>query len=153
MNPTEQGLSNVAQIEELADQLSDCADEIHVRLMRDIKARQGTPASDAEQALARSLLDDELMLRQRADGMYADAAALVVASLAASQQQVVALTAAAAEKIRKIATIGDALGLVAGLLMLAGAAGAGQPAAIVLALQKIAHQVKALDALQPTKPA
>jgi hypothetical protein len=40
--------------------------------------------------------------------------------------------------------LGDAAGLVAGLLMLAGAAATGKPAPILLALEKITHQVQEL---------
>ncbi|MDQ2989644.1 MAG: hypothetical protein M3R60_11150, partial [Pseudomonadota bacterium] len=108
------GLASVPQIEALADQLSACADEIHARVMKDIKAHSGGPFSDAEQATARALLDDELLLRQRANSLYADAATYVVKTLGKPQAHVMQLTADAAEKIRKIAMIGDVVGLVGG---------------------------------------
>ncbi|MEO7494530.1 MAG: hypothetical protein ABIT83_16125 [Massilia sp.] len=150
---TEQaGLASVEQIEALADQLSLCADELHTTIMRSIKAHKGGTISDAEQAVARALLEDEVMLRQRANGLYADAATYVVKALGKPQQHVLDLTAAAAEKIRKIAVIGDAVGLVAGLLALAGAAATGQAAAIIAALDKIRRQVIVLKADLP-KPA
>ena len=146
-------LATVDQIEQLADQLSDCADELHVRIIKDIKAHAATPMNDAEQAATRALLDDEAVLRQRANALYADAARAVVSTLAASQADVIALTKKAAERIHNITLLGDATGLVAGLLMLAGAAGTGQPAPIVLALEKITHQVQALQAERAAKPA
>lgn len=151
-NDTEHnGLASVEQIEALADQLSACADQIHVRVMKDIKAHDG-PFSDADQATARALLDDELLLRQRANSLYADAATYVVKTLGKPQQHVIELTAAAAEKIRKIALIGDVVGLVGGLLSLAGAAATGQAAPILAALDKIRTQIRAVQADLPKKP-
>ncbi|HEU4375617.1 MAG TPA: hypothetical protein VFS02_19130 [Telluria sp.] len=147
------GLASVPQIEALADQLSACADEIHARVMKDIKAHNGGPFSDAEQATARALLDDELLLRQRANSLYADAATYVVKTLGRPQAHVMQLTADAAEKIRKIAMLGDVVGLVGGLLMLAGAAATGQAAPILAALQKIRDQLKAVKTDLPKPPA
>lgn len=152
MTSEQNGLSNVAQVEALADQLSACADELHARVMKDIKAHKQGPFSDAEQAAARALLDDELALRQRANGLYADAATYVVKALGKPQQQVLELTAAAAEKIRKIALVGDVASLVGGLLSLAGAAATGQAAPIVLALEKIRRQIQAVESHAPAKP-
>ena len=146
------GLASVPQIEALADQLSACADEIHARVMREIKAHNGAPFSDAEQATARALLDDEVLLRQRANSLYADAATYVVKTLGKPQQHVMQLSADAAEKIRKIAMIGDVVGLVGGLLSLAGAAATGQAAPILAALQKIRDQLKAEKADLPKPP-
>ena len=147
------GLASVPQIVELADQLSACADQLHERIMRDIRAYDGGIVPAHVQATARALLEDELVLRQRANGLYADAATYVVKSLGKSQQGVVALTTAAAEKIRKIALIGDVTGLVAGLLQLAGAAATGQAASVITALDKIYTNIKAIEAHQPAKPA
>ncbi|GGE69318.1 hypothetical protein [Massilia psychrophila] len=146
------GLATVPQIEALADQLSVCADQIHARVMKDIKAYNGKPVGDAEQATARALLDDELLLRQRANSLYADAATYVVKTLGKPQQHVMELTTAAAEKIRKIKMIGDVVGLVGGLLSLAGAAATGQPVPILAALDKIRLQVKTVEATMPKKP-
>jgi uncharacterized protein YgfB (UPF0149 family) len=136
------GVANVAQIEALADQLSACADQIHKRVMKDIKAHNGSPIGDAEQAIARALLEDELLLRQRADGLYADAATYTVKALGQSQQQIMALTADAAEKIGKIAKIASAANLVGALVMLAGAVVSGQPAPIVVAIERLSKAIK-----------
>jgi citrate synthase len=154
--PTAQpgGLASVDQIVELADHLSACADQLHERIMRDIKSYNGKPIPAAQQDAARALLDDEVVLRQRANGLYADAAASIVGTLGKSQQHIIALTADAAEKIRKIAVIGDVTGLVAGLLALAGAASTGQPVAVVAALEKIRTHAKAIETTNtPPKPA
>jgi hypothetical protein len=149
------GLASVPQIVELADQLSACADQLHERIMRDIRAYDGGVVPAPVQATARALLEDELLLRQRANGLYADAATYLVKSLGKSQQNVVALTSAAAEKIRKIALIGDITGLVAGLLGLAGAAATGQAGPIIAALDKINTHVKDIKTHQApaSKPA
>lgn len=92
------------------------------------------------------------MLRQRANGLYADAATYVVKTLGKPQQHVMELTAAAAEKIRKIAMLGDVVSLVGGLLSLAGAAATGQAAPILAALAKIGTQLKAVQADMPKTP-
>ena len=147
------GLGSAAEIEALADQLTACADDLHKRIRKDIDAYKGKPVPEKQQALARALFDEEQELRVRANGLYADAATLVVQSLGKSQQHVVELTVAAAEKIRKITLLGDVTGLVGGLLALAGAAATGKPAAIVLALEKIRRQLKAIDAHKAKKPA
>src|SRR4051812_70437 len=110
------GLSTVQQVEALADQLSVNADQIHLRVIDQMSRYKGRQITDAEHDDLLRLLDDEALLRQKADGMYADAAAFVVKNLGKSQQHLIALTAEAAEKIRKIALIGDVTGLVAGLL-------------------------------------
>jgi hypothetical protein len=153
MTTEQNGLSTAAQIEALADQLSAIADEIHARVMKDIKDHKGGPIGEAEQAIARGLLEDEVLLRQRAGGLYADAATYVVQSLGKSQQQIVKLTVDAAEKIRKISRIADVTGLVGGVLMLAGAAATGQPAAIVVAIERVSKQVKKVAASTPHKAA
>ena len=149
------GLATVEQIVELADQLSACADRIHERVMRDIKAYKGGPVPEAKQNAARALLDDEVVLRQHANGLYADAATSIVKTLGKSQAHVIALTADAAEKIRKIALIGDVMGLVGGLLALAAAAASGQAVPVIAALEKIRVQLVAIDTHKPAakKPA
>jgi len=145
------GLATVEQIEALADQLSACADQLHERVMAEVRAHGAADIDEQRKAAVRALLDDEIVLRQRANSLYADAATLVVKSLGQSQLQIVRLTADAAEKIRKIAVIGDVTGIVGGLLLLAGAAASGQPAAIVLAIEKLRRQTKLLEAHSPKK--
>ncbi|NNG23594.1 hypothetical protein HGB41_11375 [Massilia sp. ML15P13] len=141
------------QIVELADQLSACADQIHERVMREIRAYAGGPVPDKVQATARALLEDEVLLRQRANGLYADAATFIVRALGKPQAQLVKLTTDAAEKIRRIGVIGEVTSLVGGLLALAGAAATGQAVPVLVALEKIHKQVKAIEALAPKPPA
>jgi hypothetical protein len=139
--PDAGGLAAVPQIVELADQLSSCADQLHERIMREIRAYQGAAVPEDKQDAYRKLLDDELVLRQRANGLYADAATYVVRSLGKSQQHVMALTVAAAEQIRTIGKIADGVSLVARLLGVAAAAATGQVAPIVLSLEALKHQL------------
>ncbi|TFW36031.1 hypothetical protein [Massilia horti] len=148
------GLASVNQVVELADQLSACADEIHDRVMREIRAYQGGPVPEAKQNDARALLDDELVLRQRANGLYADAATYIVRSLGKSQQHVIALTMDAGQKIKHINDIGNAISLVARLLGIAAAAATGQAAPIMLSLEALKHQLDWMAATSaPPKPA
>lgn len=144
------GLSSVAEVEALADQLTVCANALHQRVLADIKAHQG-PCTDAEQALLRGLYDDEQLLRQRANSLYADAAKAVVANLGASQQHLLQLTADAAEKIRKIALVGDSIGLVGGLLSLAGNAISGNVGGVLKALDQVSTHAAGVAAHQAPK--
>ncbi|MGB9110576.1 MAG: hypothetical protein WCC39_17955 [Telluria sp.] len=137
-------LSTAKQVEELADKLSACADSIHERVMRDIRRSQEQhhgEVPEAEQSVARALLDAEIELRQRANRLYADAAACIAGPLGQSQQHLVALTADAAKKIQNITRIGDGITLVARLLGLAAAAATGQALPILAALDQLKTQL------------
>lgn len=132
--------------EALADQLSVCADEIHARMVATIKGYQGREVPASEQAALRTLWDHELVLRQRANGLYTEAAANAIAGLGEHKAQLSRLTAEAAKKIATIARVSDAVGLVAALAALAGAAALGDPAPIVAALAKLRTQVATMAA-------
>lgn len=155
-NPTmrvpdaEHGLASMRQVIELADHLSACADALHARIVTEIRQRETSGAPD-QQAM-RSLLEDEMLLRQRANGLYADAATYVVRDLGRSQDQLIALTADAAQKIRRIGVIGETAGLIGALLALAGAVVSLRPDAIVLALDKMRLHSTSLQALNPAPP-
>lgn len=140
------------QVIELADELSAFADQLHERIMADIRSHAGRTVPEATRDAMRTLFDDETLLRQRANSLYADAASFVIRDLGRPQAQLVALTKDAAQKIRRIGVIGEATGLVGGLLSLAGAAMAGQPAGIVLALEKIRLHTDTLKVLSPAPP-
>ncbi|HEY0061873.1 MAG TPA: hypothetical protein VGC21_07115 [Telluria sp.] len=148
MSPTTPGLGNAAQIEALADQMSLAADAIHKRVMHDIGAYNGGPVSEQDQGIARALLEDEILLRQRANGLYAQAATYVVQSLAVSQQTLMQLTADATEKIRKIDRIAAVAGVAGALLRLAGAVATGNPVPIVAAIERLSKQVKVAKATE-----
>ena len=134
MTTIEHGLSTPAEVEALADQISACADQLHARLEAAAAAAAGASLPAAAAA------------RQRANGLYADAAAAIVAGLDEPQREVIRLTAAAAEKIRSIARLGDTLGLVAGLLALAGGVASAQPGPVLAALETIRLQLAAVKA-------
>jgi hypothetical protein len=146
-------LTSTDKIVELADHLSACADQLHERVMKEIRGYEGKPVPEAVQASARALFEDEVLLRQRANSLYADAATFIVKGLGKPQAHLVKLTADAAEKIRKIGVIGEVTGLVGGLLALAGAAATGQPLPLLAAIEKIEKHGKALNALKPKPPA
>jgi hypothetical protein len=126
-------LSSPQEIEALAVQLTAAADAIHDRALHD---KSGDPAA------VRALFDEELILRQYANAMLADAAAHVVAGLAASQGALLALTGDAAARMRQIGRIADGLTLAARITALAGAAATGNPAAIVKAGESLYHHVR-----------
>ncbi|WP_426196911.1 hypothetical protein [Massilia sp. DWR3-1-1] len=150
-DPPRAGLASIADVEALADQLSASADALHKRLMKEITSHQG-PFSDDEQAVVRALNDDEQLLRQRANSLYADAAAAVVPALGVPQQLIIELTAAAVEKIRKIGKLGEVIGLIGGLLSLAGSAGTGNLAGVVAALGQVRLHAAGVAAHQPPAP-
>lgn len=148
-----QGLASAANVEALADQLAAIADALHARVMHDIGSDDDGHFSAAEMAIARALLDDEQVLRQRASSLYADAASCVVHTLGPSQQQLMALTVEAAGHIRTSGHVADVGALVGAVLALAGAAATGQAGAIVVALAKVGKQVKKIAATAPNKAA
>jgi hypothetical protein len=139
-----EALATAKQVEELADKLSACADSIHERVMRDIRRSQDQhhgEVPEAEQSVARALLDAEVELRQRADRLYLDAATCIVSSLGRSQQHLVGLAADAAKKIQTITRIGDGITLVARLLGFAAAAATGQVLPILAAADLLRAQL------------
>lgn len=146
------GLSSMRHVVELADGLSTIADRLHERILAEIRSHDGRGVPPHVQDAMRRLLDDEMVLRQRANTLYADAAAFVIQGLEQPQSRLVTLTAEAAEKIRRIGVIGQVTGLVGGLLSLAGAVASGQPTPVALALEKIHLHSTALDALTPAPP-
>ena len=92
-----EALSNAHKVEELADKLSECADSIHQRVMRDIRRHQGQDVPEPEQMAARALLNAEMELRKRitriGDGITLVARLLGLAA-AASTGQVMPILAA-----------------------------------------------------------
>jgi hypothetical protein len=146
------GLSTPGQIVQFADQLMACADALHARIMHDIQAYQGGPVPLKAQETARKLLDDEQVLRQRADGMIADAAALVVHALAKSQLNVLKITADAGEKLKKLTKLYDAMGIVGRLLEITGAVATGNPVFIMRSLEDMHHMLDLIAAQSPPPP-
>ncbi|MGZ3181319.1 MAG: hypothetical protein ACXU8N_02670 [Telluria sp.] len=141
-----QALSTPDQVEATADELTAGADAIHQRLVKELAQRRGVPPTDEEQAAYRALFEEEVALRERANGMYADAAAMVVATFAVPQEHVSELTRQAAEKIRTITRIGDAVGVAAALGGFAGAILTGAPVGIANAFDVLRRTVLAARA-------
>jgi hypothetical protein len=148
-------MSNNTQvdIEALADSLSASADVLHARLMRAIRQRPATataPGQPAEpaltQAAAQALFDNEVMLRQRANGLYLEAATLAAAGLGGLQQQLLDVAAQAQEKIRKIDRIKDLVALTGELLSLAAAVASGAPERLIAPYEKLKQRVETLQA-------
>jgi hypothetical protein len=140
-------------IEALADSLSASADALHARLMRAIRQRPpathatdlGQPAEPVfTQAAAQALFENEVILRQRANGLYLEAATLAAAGLGGLQQQLLDVAAQAQEKIRKIDRIKDLIALTGELLSLAAAVASGAPERLVAPYEKLKVRVEGL---------
>jgi tetraacyldisaccharide-1-P 4'-kinase len=141
--------STAADFEILADSLSACADELHLRIMKAIRRNppggparepQHDPTTQAatipingnlEQGIshgaAQALFENEVALRQRANSLYVDAAVLAVAGLGAPQRVLLDLVAAARRRIRHASLLKDVIGITADMLGLAAAIAAGKP--------------------------
>jgi hypothetical protein len=146
-------------IEALADSLSACADELHTRLMRAIRAGAGVPGAPPpvpgsvdqglSQGAAQALFENEVALRQRANGLYLDAALLAASGLDGQQHLLLDLTAEAQERIRKINRLKDLIDITGDLLALGAAVAAGQPEHLAAGLEKIRRHLAALKAGAP----
>jgi len=66
-------------------------------------------------------------LRQRANGLYLDAAMLAAGGLGGMQHQLLDLSAQARETIRKVDRLKDLIGITSELLALGAAIAAGKP--------------------------
>lgn len=145
-------LSTPEQVTQLGDQLSAIADAMHERIMREIRTYPSGAVPPAAQQEARALLDDEQLLRQQANALYLQAATQIVKSLPQSQLHVMQLTAAAADKLKHLVQLRDALGVVGRVLELSGAALTGNPVIIMRALEDMHHMMDAIELHNP-KPA
>lgn len=137
--------SNQLDLEALADSLSASADALHARLMRAI--RQSAPGMQQpaiSQAAAQALFENEVILRQRANGLYLAAATLAATGLGGMQQQLLDVAAQAQEKIRKIDKIKDLIALTGELLSMAAAVASGAPEKLVAPYEKLKARVEAL---------
>lgn len=141
--------ASAAEIETLADNLSACADALHARLMRALRAPSapaGQLVPGMSQGVAQALFENEVALRQRANGLYLDAAALATADLAGARQHLVELTARAQDSIARINRLRDLIDLAAELLQLAGAVATGKPEHLAAPLEKLKQHLAALHA-------
>jgi hypothetical protein len=159
--------ASAADIEALADRLSTCADALHARLMQAIRASASAPQRPAAQAsapgpsidqglsqgAAQALFENEVALRQRANGLYLDAAVLAAAGLAGAQQQLLALVAQAGERIRTLNRLRDLIDLAAELLQLGAAVASGAPEHLAAPLEKIEQHLAGLHSPAGAPPA
>ena len=145
-------LSNMEHVVDLADSVVCIADDLHERILQEIASYNGRTMPDAQKALLRALTDNELLLRQYAHALYANATTFVIHDLAQPQHRLMALTAEAAEKIRRIGVIGEVTGLVGGILLLVGSIARGQFSQVGAALEKIQLHNAALKTLKPSSP-
>lgn len=134
--------STQKDIEALADSLSASADALHTRLMSAL--RQKPPA--VAQPLAQTLFENEVALRQRANGLYLEAAVLAASGLGGTQKQLLDVTARAQDKIRKIEHVKDLIQLTGELLSLAAAIAAGKPDRLAEPYENIKHHLEAMGA-------
>lgn len=160
-------------IEALAEQLSACADALHARLMKAIRAATSVtsvtsantgpatappahgPSIDQglSQGAAQALFENEVALRQRANGLYLDAAVLAATSLAGAGQQLLVLTAQAAERIRTLDRLRDLIDLAAELLQLGAAVASGAPEHLAAPMEKLRQHLAGLNAPPAATPA
>ncbi len=167
MPPSPTPPASTADIEALAERLSACADALHARLMKAIRAttpgqqppgrQPAGPGASIDQGLsqgaAQALFENEVALRQRANGLYLDAAVLAASGLAGTQQQLLAVTQQAGERIRTLDRLRDLIDLAAELLQLGAAVAAGAPEHLAAPLEKIKQHLADLHDPAATPPA
>lgn len=142
-------LSSVEHVVELADSVVYIADQLHERILEEIACYQDRTMPDSQKAVMHALMDDELLLRQRAQALYAEATNCVIHGLDQPQRHLMALTAAAAEQIRHIGVIAETTELVGEILSLVGGIATGQLSHVEAALENIKLHHTALKALKP----
>jgi hypothetical protein len=148
--------TSARDIEALADSLSACADELHIRIMKAIRSNPpGGLARDTEAApaslengishgAAQALFENEVALRQRANGLYVNAALLAGAGLGSVQQDMLYLVAAARRRIRNATLLKDVIALAADMLGLAAAIAAARPEHLPAAVESVKQHLAQL---------
>lgn len=129
-------LANRAQIEAIAAELTKCADVVHERIMHEVK-RKKIGLHEAQ-----LIFQDEVILRQKANGLYIDAANCVVEGLAETQKSLLATIDTAKQKLKSIKDITAFIDLTADLIVLAAAINAAKPSAILAALKEVKEDVE-----------
>ncbi len=132
-------LEHRAWIEALADSLTECADAYRDRLQLGI--RQG----ELDQDHARVCFDDEMLLRERASGLYADAASLIIQEIDAGHSELIRLLKQASERLRAVQRVVDIGSLIGDLLTLATGVAAANPGSVIVALGQIRSQLADLS--------
>ncbi|SFU80557.1 hypothetical protein [Pseudoduganella namucuonensis] len=130
---------SAGDIATLADSISACADELHARIMKAIREHPpgGAPGPGLGHDAAQALFDQEVELRQHANGLYVQAARLAAAGLGTARQDLLDLAAVARRRIRHAALAQDLAGVAAGVLGLAAAIAAGKPEKLPAAVRDL----------------
>jgi hypothetical protein len=130
-------------LEALADSLSACADELHARLMRALR-RQQPMEKVLPQGTAQAMCENEVALRQQANNLYVDAAAISLRGMGATQQELLELAAQARRRIREINLTKDLVGLSTDLLDMAAAIATMHPERLLSAVHNLKARVASL---------
>ncbi|ASM77807.1 hypothetical protein VITFI_CDS2029 [Vitreoscilla filiformis] len=128
-------LATAADVERFADLLTECADAIHQRLIAAIRAAEVNPFT------AQQILQDEATLRQRANGLYMDAAQCIVADLGDDQINLNEVIREAGTRITEISKIAHFIDIVSDLLVVVSSVYAAQPGPILAALHDIQQDI------------
>lgn len=146
--PTGQTLArnSMTDVEQLADSLSKLADQLHQRILRAVRKNAGSGTGELAITLddAQTLLQDEMMLRQRANRLYASAASQAGDGLALPKDELIALAHTASVHIHHINTLKELLDLSTHLLAFANAALAAKPEQLIAAAGRIRQDVQAI---------
>lgn len=131
-------LATAADVERFADLLTECADSIHQRLITAIRTAEINPFT------AQQILQDEATLRQRANGLYMDAAQCIITDLGDDQVNLNEVIRETSERISEIAKIAHFIDIVSDLLVVVSSVYAAQPGPILAALQEIRQDIDTL---------
>lgn len=133
-----------ADIEALADSLSDSADALHKGIMAAIRKNASTSGATISHAEAQELFDREVALRQQANSLYADATGYAARGTTVPVHELLDLAARARERIRRIDRARELAGIASALLNAAAAIAALKPEALVPALEDLKDHLQAL---------
>lgn len=113
-------LSTAAEIEALADKLTESADAMHAKVLSAAKSRT------ISQEEAQEAFDQLSSLRMDADSLYTDAINKVLEGMESTQDELMGVIEEAKGKIEKIDRISDGLMVIAKLLTLAAQVQSGE---------------------------
>ncbi len=113
-------LSTAAEIEALADKLTESADAMHTKVLSAAKSRT------ISQEEAQAAFDQLSSLRMDADSLYTDAINKVLEGMESTQDELMGVIEEAKGKIEKIDRISDGLVVIAKLLTLAAQVQSGE---------------------------
>lgn len=113
-------LSTAAEIEALADKLTESADAMHEKVLSAAKSRT------ISQEEAQEAFDQLSSLRMDADSLYTDAINKVLEGMESTQDELMGVIEEAKGKIEKIDRISDGLVVIAKLLTLAAQVQSGE---------------------------